>query len=451
MQPARNMSIRCPACGQPFNAALESIVDAESNPQAKIRLLSGQLNNVRCPNCNTVSTIAAPILYHDGSKDLLIAHVPMELNMQQDAQERAIGDLLRTLMNNLPQDARKGYLLQPRRALTLQNLIEQVLAADGVTPAMMAEQRARVDLIQQLATAADIELPALIQANDAQLNAAFFQTMTLIAQQMAQQGQTAVAQQVMARQAEILEQCSYGKTLLEQQEAQNEMLEQVEADLEALPEEPSRDDFMQLAIRYAESDEKLQALVGLVRPVFDYEFFQELTLQIGKAPAGEREKLEALRDKVLDYTSAIDQQAQMALQQTVAVLREIINSPDPDAAIQDNLPLIDDTFMTVLEANMQEAERRNDVGAAARLKDIYQRVIVALRESMQPELRFINELLGMDSDEDIVNTINARAASFGPDLLPMMDAVEQVLASRGDTTLLSKFAFLRVAVERALD
>ncbi|MFN8450295.1 MAG: hypothetical protein U0521_17340 [Anaerolineae bacterium] len=44
----------------------------------------------------------------------------------------------------LPQQSMKGYLFQPRRALTMQGLIEQVLQADGVTPEMIGEQRARV-------------------------------------------------------------------------------------------------------------------------------------------------------------------------------------------------------------------------------------------------------------------------------------------------------------------
>ena len=37
-------------------------------------------------------------------------------------------------------------------------------------------------------------------------------------------------------------------------------------------------------------NEYLQALAGLVRPAFDYQFFQELTSKIEQAPADEQEK-----------------------------------------------------------------------------------------------------------------------------------------------------------------
>ncbi len=59
------------------------------------------MNTVRCPNCGTPVTISAPLLYHDASKELLIAFVPMELNLNNDGQEKVIGDLMREL--KLPQ------------------------------------------------------------------------------------------------------------------------------------------------------------------------------------------------------------------------------------------------------------------------------------------------------------------------------------------------------------
>ena len=60
-------------------------------------------------------------------------------------------------------------------------------------------------------------------------------------------------------------------------------------------------------------DERLQALVGLARPAFDYSFFQDLSVKIGQAPAEARAGLEALRDKLLELTAIIDQQTQFAL------------------------------------------------------------------------------------------------------------------------------------------
>lgn len=447
---ASKMNIYCRGCGQPFAATVETIVDATDDTDAKLRLLSGQLNANPCPNCGTVNMVAAPLVYHDGGRELLITHIPMELNLSKDNQEKAIGDLMRQLMNTIPQEKRKGYFLRPASALTMQGLIEQILQADGVTPEMMAQQRARIDLIQKFVEAPQPQLEALVMTHDDALDSQFFQTMTLLAQRMAQSGQMQAAQQIIMRQAEIAELSSFGQQLVQAQQAQEAVVREVAETIEALGENANRDDFVKLAVQFAQDDARLEALVGLVRPVFDYQFFQDLTVIISKAPATERDALEGLRDKLLELTAMIDDQAQAALQQAVAFLQQLVTSPDPDELIRANADMIDDAFMTVLDANLQEAQRRGDQNATLRLRDVQSRVMAVLQQTMQPELRFLNDLLSMDDDQSIAQAIAQHAKQFGPQLLDMLDAVEQVLASRGDQEMMSKLAFMRVAIRQAV-
>src|ERR1041385_1892352 len=141
-------TIQCVNCRQPIRATIQTVIDPAQNPQAKIALLGGNINMVPCPNCGTPNSVLTPLLYHDASKELLIAYVPMELGLPKDAQEKAIGEMMREVTSSLPQGAFKAYLLQPRNALTMQGLIDQVLQADGVTPEMMQEQRDRVKLVE---------------------------------------------------------------------------------------------------------------------------------------------------------------------------------------------------------------------------------------------------------------------------------------------------------------
>jgi hypothetical protein len=444
------MNIYCRGCGQPFAATVETIVDATDDTDAKLRLLSGQLNANPCPNCGTVNMVAAPLVYHDGGRELLITHIPMELNLSKDNQEKAIGDLMRQLMNTIPQEKRKGYFLRPASALTMQGLVEQILQADGVTPEMMAQQRARIDLIQKFVEAPQHQLDALVKTHDAALDSQFFQTMTLLAQRMAQSGQLQAAQQIIMRQAEIAELSTFGQQLVQVQQAQEAVVREVAEIIEALGENATRDDFVKLAVQFARDDARLEALVGLVRPVFDYQLFQDLTVIISKAPATERDALESLRDKLLELTAMIDEQAQAALQQAVAFLQQLVTSPDPDELIRANADLIDDAFMTVLDANLQEAQRRGDQNAMLRLRDVQSRVMAVLQQTMQPELRFLNDLLSMDDDQAVAQAIAQHAKQFGPQLLDMLDAVEQVLASRGDQEMMSKLAFMRVAIRQAV-
>lgn len=114
-----------------------------------------------------------PLLYHDGSKELLISFVPMELGLSRDAQEKAIGDLLREVTTNLPQGAFKAYMLQPKQALTMQGLVDQVLQADGVTPEMLQAQRDRVKLVETFIQASEETLPDFVSKTTQELTRSF--------------------------------------------------------------------------------------------------------------------------------------------------------------------------------------------------------------------------------------------------------------------------------------
>ncbi len=443
-------TIQCINCRQPIRATIQSVIDPAQNPQAKIALLGGNINMVQCPNCGTPNTVLAPLLYHDGSKELLIAYVPMELGLPKDAQEKAIGELMRDVTSNLAQGAFKAYLLQPRQALTMQGLMDQVLQADGVTPEMMQEQRDRVKLVETFMQSPPDLLPQLVQQNDAKIDAQFIQTMTMVIQQLLGEGREQVAEQVAYIQNQIVELSTFGQKLLEQNQAQEAVIAEVADAVNALGAEAKRADFLQLAITYTGDEQRLQALVGLVRPVFDYGFFEEMTAYIGKASAADRTRLEGLRDMLAQLTAMVDQQAQAAMQEAVGLLRVIISSPNPDEVIQANLPMIDQTFLQVLSANIQEVSRRGDLNASAKLKDIYNRIVAALQASMPPELHFINQLLNAPNDDEVRSMIAQHAGEFGPSLLDAIDAVEQQLAGQGDPAVMQRFELVRREATQAL-
>lgn len=439
MQNQPQTVIRCSSCGQPFNAQVRAVIDASNDPQGKALLLNGQLNAVKCPHCNNPNSIVSALLYHDSSKELLIAYVPMELNLNKDQQERIVGDL----MKSLPKDNFKGYMFNPKRTLTMQGLIEMVLEADGITQEMMAAQRERVRLIQQMVDAPDAQLPGLVKEHDSKIDLQFFQTFSLMAQRMADSGQMELAKRIVMVQTRIADLSTFGQTMQQQQQAQAQAVEEVAAEIEKLGDQATRQDFMGLAMKYMHDDDRLQALVGIARPAFDEQFFNELTEAIGKAPADEREDLEILRDSLNHLIAQVDRQSQMQVQNAVNLLQAMLGTPDLDAIIEDNLPLIDDTFMAVLSANIQEMDRRGETNASMRLKQIYQRVVTIMQAHMQPELVFVNELLSVDSDDQARQLLNEHARSFGEPLLEVMDAVGEVLNAQGQETLVKRLSELR--------
>ncbi|MBN1967294.1 MAG: CpXC domain-containing protein [Anaerolineae bacterium] len=441
---AGGSGIQCPQCGQPVQARLQQTVDVGREPAAKARLLSGQLNTVTCPNCGYRMGISTPLLYHDGAKEMLLVYVPMELGLQQQEQERLIGDLVKGLMNSLPAEQRRGYMLQPQSVLTMQGLIEKILAADGVTPEMIEAQRSKARLVETFLQVDDEEgLVALIAEHDDQIDMEFFTIMDAMIQNTLQTGRPDLAQQVAAVRDYILEHSTAGKSALRQVELQDEAIQDVAAALEALGPQATREDFMNLVLSYAGDEERLQALVGLQYPLFDYSFFQELGGRIEQAGDGEKAGLQALRDRLLAMSTAIHKQQEALAQAAVAVLREILDSEDIEAAVRERLPMIDDTFMAVLSANVQHAEQQHDFVASARLKQIYETALRLLRESVPPEFHFISELLEADSLEVAQARVEAEAATFGPGLLQLMDTLIADLAARGDEQLVGRLVALR--------
>lgn len=441
--------IRCSACGQPFPATVHAYIDAGQNPQLKQLLLTGRLHSVQCPHCGTLNTIAAPLLYHDASKEMLISCIPMELNLTKDQQERAIGDL----MKHLPKDNFKGYMFSPRRALTMQGMIEQILEADGVTPEMMAAQRERVQLIQsflEAANASEERLDQLIAEHDARIDEDFMRTMSIMAQRMVQENQPMVGQAIMGLQQYILENTAYGQALIEEQEAQQQAIEAVADAIQQLGEGANRDAFYALALEYRADENRLQALVGLARPAFDYEFFQKMNDRIEQAPAAERDDLNQLREDLLELTDAIDRQNQAAMQNATGFLQALVNHQDPKALIQANLSMINDTFMMALTTNIKRAEEANDSVTLARLKSVYNAVMTVLQENMDPQLRFVNDLLSAASDDEARDLLAQRADGLDGSFVEVLSAVEQAMLQQGNQELARRTAMLQAEAQRIL-
>ena len=453
-QPTQS-TLQCSNCGTPNAVTVRRVIDAQQDPQGKALLLNGQVNSFVCQNCGMNNSISSPLLYHDAEKELLIAFVPMDVAAKTGTsqnEEQIVGSLMNELTGQLPKEQFKAYMFNPKRALTLQGLIEQVLEADGITQEMIAEQKQRVALVQKFVEAQSEEaVIELAKDHDDQLDEGFFQTLSMMAQRLMQQGQQQVAGHMLAIQQVLVEHTSYGAELLQTQERQQELINEIADRIETLGDEASRDDFIDLAVEFADDEQKLEALAGLIRPALTDEFFSQFNQRISQAPADERETLESARDTLRELTEMIDQQTRSMVQQKAQFLRMLMTSPDAEAMMRQNVEMIDDNFMTVLSMNIQEAQKRSDVQTSAKLQEIYEVAVSLLREQMTPELRFINELLSFEDDAQVKAHIDANIDHYDSDLLQVVSAVEQMLAQQGRNDIIDKMAFIRVALEQALN
>lgn len=398
--------IACPRCRQMIAANVEQLFDVTQDPQAKQRLLGGVSNMARCPHCGYQGRLATPIIYHDNSKELLLTFFPPELNMPLNEQERIIGPLIKQVMDRLPAEKRKGYLLNPTPNLTYESMIQTILGKDGITPEMLKEQQDRVALVERLlqASAPDVR-SEIIKQNLSLFDEQFFALFSRLAQSAAASGQEPVARGMMDIQKQLLEETEFGRGL---KESVGE-LEAATKSLQELGQGLTREKLLDLAIA-SPSEARLRAYVSLARGGMDYQFFQLLSDKIEKAGADEKTKLESMRDKLLDFTNEVDKQMETRYKQAQEFVESLLAQEDVVQAVQQNLDQFNQDAVDVVNQLLRQASEKNDYTRMGKL----QKMVEVLRQaSTPPEVEFIEHLLDapddaaldqmLDSNKQLVN------------------------------------------------
>jgi hypothetical protein len=354
--------VACPNCGAQFTAPVESIVSA-SDAALKSALLQGRLNTAQCPRCSFTSTLNVPILYHDAEKELAYALVPNGLQVAGPDQEKMIGKLANTLMNSLPAEQRKFYILNPKIFLSLESMVKAILESEGITEEMLETQAAKVKLIEEfLKIDNEAAFKEKVKEHDAELDEAFFEVLTVSIQAAQMEGNMSGAQALFGLRTALARFSSQGRKIVKEIDQrlglvflqnQEELLEKMQS---------------------AKDDQELESWVAAGLAMLDYNFFQQLTARIDQAEKeGNRQKaaeLKTLRAKVLEIKDRYEEMSRAALKKASELLKEVLQSRKPDKVLEQNLDKIDQAFFVVLSANIEEARRQKQEQAAQAMEMI---------------------------------------------------------------------------------
>lgn len=382
--------INCPQCRQPIVADINQLFDVGVDPKNKQLLLSGQFNLALCQNCGYQGNLATPIVYHDPSKELLLTYFPPELGPVNE-QERIIGPLIKQVMDSLPQEQRKAYLLRPQNMFTIQTLIERILEGDGITKEMIQDQQKKLSLLQRMVSATDDVLAEIVKSDDNLIDAEFFALLGRLGESAIMSGEQTTAARLAELQDKLLVLSTYGQ----QAKLQNDEVEAAIQTLQSVGKELTREKLLELFLQ-APNDTRLSVMASLTRQGLDYEFFQMVSSQIDSTQGEEHEKLLALRQKLFEITRAVDQQMEARLNQARQNLEELLKAPDISLATQQNLAAIDEFFMRVLEEALEVARKAADLGRISQL----QKIVNVVEQASQPpaEVELIEQLLGAEDD-----------------------------------------------------
>ncbi len=432
MTPTLPIQVTCPKCGTRYAAQVLSVVDVGQEPQLKSLLLRGALNTVVCPQCGTPGRVSAPLLYHDPQKELLLVYLPPELNLPMPEREKLTGSLVSALMSTVPAEQRKGYFLNPRPALTMQGLLDEILEADGITKEMLAEQRARSRLLQDLVRALDDEAQfgALIEQHKSRLDYSFFVTLAAAAEGSAASGQQQLAERLL--------------------KLRDQLLARLPITLpEPLPDNTPPDTLIDRLLS-AKEKEARWAYVLYNRPLLDYSFFGALTQRIEKATAEEAQRLRELRSELLEMTEQLDKEAMAAQEAKLKLLQDATSSQDPEQVLRQRKDEIDTLFLSILAATLRGAQQDGKADDVARLQAVNAAVFKLMQEDLPPELRLINELLSAEYPQGTEKLLRDRQTEWNVEFVQMLNSLAGDLEAQNRPETAQRLREIRAQAEAML-
>lgn len=380
----------CPNCQQPLIAEIQQVIDVKETPQLKDVLLAGGLNVARCQVCGFQGPLPVPLVYHDRDKELLLTFTPPDAGKTMEEKESALAPLLKQVTDSLKPEERKGYLFQPQAMLTMNNLVKNVLAADGITEEMIEAQQEQMKLLDKLFSQEGEALRQTVKENEDRIDREFFGLFAEIAQRIiATQDEKSLAK-IRAIQDVMIEETEIGKQI----KTEAEEIRAATQSLEALGQNLTRDSLLELVVQ-APSRERVKALASLVGQAMDYEFFQKFTEKIEMADQEHRKELVERRNQLLKISEEIRKQLEERLANAKKMIDEIVLGDSIEEELSKRLAYIDQIFVDALARELQEAETNADSGRAEKLNQILE---ILQRLSSPPELEVVEKLLKASSD-----------------------------------------------------
>jgi hypothetical protein len=439
--------ITCPRCQTPFTADIHQVIDVGQDPQLKYDLLNGQLNLFTCPNCGMSGQMATPLLYHDPEHELFMVHVPMELNLPHEEQQKLIGRLVQEAMNQIPAEQRRGYMLQPQEIISYQTFLEKILATEGITPEMIARQRKQSELLQQLAQADKDVRDQLLEEHSDQIDETFFAMLHSLIDVAQRQGDDNQLLRLTNLQAKLYTETEVGRELEKRQSALRAFQKEVRAEEALTPEI-----LLKHVLKNKEDEGTVDALIAMGQAAFNYEFFSLLTEEI-EAHAKKHEKEEAkeltqLRQRLLDVQTTLQEQSRAILDEAMDTLQLLMDAEDMAEAIRQNAARIDDTFMSVLAALRTQAEQAGQRDQAEALRRVYELIIQEAENQVPPQIRLLNKLMRAESEAEQRRVLEENQNLMTPELVQMLEMLGREMASQGETKeMTDEIAKLKAMVE----
>jgi hypothetical protein len=412
-------------------------------------LLNGQLNIAICPNCGAGGQMMTPMLFHDATHEIFAIFMPPEMNLNHEQREQIIGQLARQVMDSLPPEKRRAYMLQPQTIINLQTFMEMILETEGITKEMIQRQQKQLELLQTLATADKDVADHLIKERSSEIDETFFAMLQQYIDGAAQANDNKQIVALTNLRAKLMTETEIGRQVEKQQIALHGLNREAKAQNGLSPQL-----LLKHLLKHA-GDERIEsALVAAGQPALTYQFFHLLTEEIEKQEkAGDKatvQKLIGMRERLLKVYDALQAQSQKLLANAEATLQAILAADDKDAAIQANAAKIDDAFMYVLSSRIAQADQQGNAAEAQALNAIHERIIKQAENQYPPEILLLNQLMEAETEAAQQQVLDENAELMTPELVQVLDAVMKQFTDAGREEINGRLQAIKELVEARL-
>lgn len=426
--------VNCPSCRQPVVVEVQQVFDVAEDSLAKQKLLSNSVNFLHCPFCGYQGMLALPIVYHDPNKELLLTFFPPDLKTPINEQEKQIGPLINRIIDRMPQEKRKAYLLQPQNMLTYQTLVEKVLEADGITKEMIEEQQKKVRLLERLLTTPKEDRVAIIKQEEDQFDLGFFSIFSSILQSVLDQGDEASKNELVELQQQLYENTKVGKELKQlSRETENALKSLQEAGKEGL----TREKLLEVILN-AKTDTEISTIVGLTHSGMDYIFFQLLSEKIEAASNDEeKHKLLDLREKLLKQIEEINNQIKTEMNKSKDNLEKILQAENIEEEVTKSPEVINDFFIQNLQNEIAYARQKGDserLNKLDQLMGVIEKYSAPLRQ-----IKLLETMLEIEDETALDKLIEEHQDELTDDFISLLNnVIAEYEKSAKDVNLLKK-------------
>ena len=441
--PPTGAQVTCPSCRATYTVAVFSIVDLGANPELKGMLLGGQINTAVCKACGAGGPLSVPLMVHDPEHDFLGVVVPGQARLDDMQTQKVIGEMSQTLMARLPSDQRRGYMLQAQQYFEWDSLTEKLWGFEGVTPEMLRRRREQSELLSSLVRLGTDEgaMQLVVDRQKELVDSSFFVLLGQVINAVAGEGQPEQHEALVNLRSMLLETTEAGQEL-------KALDERVQEALSRIGTQTTREELLAQLVDYwleGENGEAIAtAVLNAAAGYTDYQFLLGLAdrLELATDPE-ERAALIAIRERIVEIGEQRNQSQQMAAQQVQAVLQEVLQAPDTDAALQENIEKIDEMFLAVLASNIKQAEQSKATFAVQRLRTIYEKAIAILEERMPPEMKLLNRLLSAPDEGAMRRLLQDNRSELSQEFVSALKSLEERFSGEGNSALASRVRSIR--------